>query len=477
VPEGAPVRWYFAGHGSGTGVGMGQWGALGDAVRFHWSYRRLLAHFYGGTTAARLGAVGLPGRLWLSVIVLQNLDLADEKGFDPVLSASVPLRIEDGGTPPVVPRAAASPESADGLAGGALPGRAVTTGSAAARRSVVVPAGAAVDLRMQRNGTWDAYLGPTCAAALSAGRHHAAPLVRDLLDPLAVPLGATAPPGATPARAPAAGAGWPTGAGAGGNAGGEVRVCLHGGGNLTVTGAVQALDHDGNERTLGLVPLESYVAAVTGAEMPAAWAGLGAPGLAGRAAGFQALAAQAVAVRSFAVASGLTGGWNGYATTCDTIICQVYAGESATAPADVAAAALTAGQVRVAGGRRVVVTTYSASSGGWTAPGPFPAVPDLGDRCFAPGEPAACNPLHTWRTSVVTASLSASLGGLGTLRRLAAVRRDGDGAFGGRVLQVTVVGSAGSRTLSGDAFAIAAGLPSAWFARIRAPSPVPSGTA
>jgi SpoIID/LytB domain protein len=466
----APGRWYFVGHGAGSGSGLGQWGALGDAVRFHWGYRRLLAHFYGGTRAGELASSGYDADPWISVLVLQNLDLRDNRGSDPLVTSSGPMLVESSDAPPpVAPRVAATAATAAGIAVPAAGGAGrppATAGGGGGAPGFEVPAGEAVDLRLSRSGTWDAYEGPSCAAALAAARRHAAPAARGLTDPAVLPTTAPAAPGG---EGGTGGSGGEGSTGGEGGTGGALVLCPHGGGTIVVDGAVEAYDRSGYERTLAVVPLEDYVAAVTGAEMPGWWASLGAAGPGGRPLGFQALEAQAVAVRSFAVASGLAGGWNGYATTCDSTLCQVYAGSGAIAPADVAAAAATAGQVRMRGDA-VASTTYSASSGGYTAPGAYPAVVDLGDACFDPGDPPACNPVHTWHASVRTAALSSALGDLGTLQRLVVDQRDGDGAFGGRVLELTVVGSAGTRTLDGNSFAAAAGLPSDWFVRVRAPA-------
>jgi hypothetical protein len=45
----------FEGHGYGPGDGMGQWGALGDALAGT-GYSSILDHFYGGTTLAGLSS-------------------------------------------------------------------------------------------------------------------------------------------------------------------------------------------------------------------------------------------------------------------------------------------------------------------------------------------------------------------------------------------------------------------------------------
>ena len=45
----APTVLVFTGHGWGHGIGMSQWGAYGYALH-GWSYDRILAHYYPGTT-------------------------------------------------------------------------------------------------------------------------------------------------------------------------------------------------------------------------------------------------------------------------------------------------------------------------------------------------------------------------------------------------------------------------------------------
>ena len=42
------------GHGWGHGVGMSQWGAYGYALH-GWKYRRILSHYYPGTTMGHVG--------------------------------------------------------------------------------------------------------------------------------------------------------------------------------------------------------------------------------------------------------------------------------------------------------------------------------------------------------------------------------------------------------------------------------------
>jgi stage II sporulation protein D len=54
VPARGATALLVSGHGWGHGVGMSQWGAYGYALH-GWSYRRILAHYYPGTTLGRAG--------------------------------------------------------------------------------------------------------------------------------------------------------------------------------------------------------------------------------------------------------------------------------------------------------------------------------------------------------------------------------------------------------------------------------------
>jgi stage II sporulation protein D len=57
APAGAATL-KVTGHGSGNGVGLGQWGAFGYASEagYHWTYRQILALYYGGTTLEPLSS-------------------------------------------------------------------------------------------------------------------------------------------------------------------------------------------------------------------------------------------------------------------------------------------------------------------------------------------------------------------------------------------------------------------------------------
>jgi SpoIID/LytB domain protein len=221
-------------------------------------------------------------------------------------------------------------------------------------------------------------------------------------------------------------------------------------------GDFQVVNTGTSSAVVNRLPLEDYLRGVLPREMPASWADLGG----GR--GAQALRSQAVAARSYAVSVPR----NAYATTCDTTTCQVYGGEytrpltsltrtSLEDPRTDAAVTATAGVVRRDSAGRVSRTEFSASTGGWSAGGAFPAVQDVGDDITS-------NPNHNWSVLVDVDAIAA---GLGTppITGIAVTRRNGLGADGGRVLQVVVDTTGGSFTVSGTDFRTAAGLRSDWF--------------
>ena len=212
----------------------------------------------------------------------------------------------------------------------------------------------------------------------------------------------------------------------------------------------------GGARTVNRVGMEGYLRGVVPRESPAAWGSLGG-GL-----GMNALRAQAVAARSYAQVQNRYP----YAKSCDTETCQVYGGFAVQDPggyrdleaaATNAAVAETVGQVRVFAGTATVASTeFSSSTGGHTAGGTFPAVVDEGDA-------VPQNPSHNWTASIPVASVEAAYPGIGQLRSVDVVRRNGLGDFGGRVLEVALVGTVGRQSLTGDEFRSRFALKSDWF--------------
>ena len=234
------------------------------------------------------------------------------------------------------------------------------------------------------------------------------------------------------------------------------------GGNLSVRGNLQGIyNSSGSPRTVNILPVEDYVAGVVANESPAYWGTLGSAGPQNEAWGFQELEAQAVAARSYMAAA--RGSYGGYADTCD-LSCQTYRGlANESALADLATVD-TLGTVMENGNNGVPLTTeYSASTGGYTAPGTFPAVVDDGDAVCPPGVNGACNPNHTWKVSIPVATIQAAYPQLGTLVSISVTARNGDGDWGGRVNSMTLVGSSQNVVLTGDQFAASMNLLSDWF--------------
>jgi hypothetical protein len=153
-------------------------------------------------------------------------------------------------------------------------------------------------------------------------------------------------------------------------------------------------------------------------------------------------------------------GYGGYADTCDET-CQSYPGMRWENLYDDGAASDTAGQVMVVNGTSTVANTeYSSSSGGYSAGAQFPAVPDDGDAVCVSG---ACNPNHSWSVSIPVSSIQAAYPQIGTLTGLVVTSRNGLGDVGGRVNQLTINGSSGSVSVTGNAFAAQFNLKSNWF--------------
>lgn len=225
--------------------------------------------------------------------------------------------------------------------------------------------------------------------------------------------------------------------------GGQLRVYR---GELTA-----AYTDPGTVRSVNALPMESYLRSVVAAEMPSYF-------------DREALRSQAVAARTYSAR-----GSNGTANydTCDTTACQVYAGRgertasggiaSFEHPETDAAVLASAGQVltyRFSTGRALATTMFSSSSDGYTADGGdahgyLRAHPD-------PYDDVAGNRRHAWSAQLSATSLESRYG-IDRVERVQILRRDGDGSWGGRVLEARVEGF----TASGDytwAYATGTGL-------------------
>ena len=303
-----------------------------------------------------------------------------------------------------------------------------------------IAAGQAVWMHATGGGTWLLSLAAGCAGPTWT------PFASGVVNPVAVP-DQDSSLGASNASALA------------------MQLCFPGG-NISVRGSLGAVYNSaGAERTVNTLPLEDYIAGVVPNESPAYWGTMGGAGPQGQDWGFQELEAQAVAARSYVMSS--LGSYGGYADICDQT-CQSYRGLTNENPLTDAATLDTLGYVMESAPGGVasgvpLTTQYSASTGGYTAPGTFPAVVDAGDAVCPPGVNGACNPNHDWQASVPVSSIEATWPQLGTLETVSITARNGYGDLGGRVTSMTLVGSGQNVVLTGDQFAATFNLLSNWF--------------
>jgi len=245
-------------------------------------------------------------------------------------------------------------------------------------------------------------------------------------------------------------------------------VCEPGGNVRTYRGSVIATHFGGGEvRTVNKVRVEHYLRAVVAKEMSPGWA------VAGGGKGAQALQAQAVAARSFAMAETR---YLPYAQTCDRS-CQAYYGAAMRSslagtftaiehPSTDAAVVATAGMVRRVGSATgpVAFTMFAASTGGQTVDGvgslmPYRGVVDEGDS-------VSLNPYHRWSVDVAVSRIETAFPAIGNYQRVEVLERNGVGEWGGRVLSLRLTGSSSSLTMTGDQFRAKIGvltLRSNWF--------------
>ncbi|MDW3213542.1 MAG: SpoIID/LytB domain-containing protein [Ilumatobacteraceae bacterium] len=202
-------------------------------------------------------------------------------------------------------------------------------------------------------------------------------------------------------------------------------VCEPDGSITHYRGSVEFLHTGDGNRVVNEVDIENYLRGVVPKESPASW------GDAAGGAGMNALRAQSVAARSYA----LTQNRYSYASTCDTSSCQVYGGSAVRLDAATANSVRlehdntdeaiddTGGVVRVWPGSGAIVSTeFSASNGPTTAGGSFPSVVDPWDD--QPG-----NPNHRW-TRIIDADAIRSRYGLGSANDVTTAT-DTDSPYGG----------------------------------------------
>ncbi|HSC02124.1 MAG TPA: SpoIID/LytB domain-containing protein [Solirubrobacteraceae bacterium] len=203
----------------------------------------------------------------------------------------------------------------------------------------------------------------------------------------------------------------------------------------------------GGVYTVNVIGLDDYVRGVIAAEMPSTW-------------GPQALETQAVAARTYAITTDVSGTfYNLYPDTRS----QMYRGVSAETPATDAAVAATSGQIVTYNGAPVV-TYFSSSSGGhteniedaWPGASASPWLRGVDD----PYDGAGGDPYHRWTRQLSVTAAAKQLGRLvkGKLVGVRVTRR----GVSPRIMSAQVIGTKGATTATGAQLQSAFGLLSTW---------------
>jgi stage II sporulation protein D len=228
-------------------------------------------------------------------------------------------------------------------------------------------------------------------------------------------------------------------------AGGTVSLA----GKGTYRGAleVRASSNPGTLNAINAVDIESYLRGVVAKESPSSWP-------------LEALKAQAVAARSYALTTGVGG--NGFDAYDDTRS-QVYAGVAGETPRTDLAVAATANQVVLYQGK-VAETYFFSTSGGHTENNensflggtPMPYLRGVPD----PNEATAGSSYHRWVRKFSRRSIQAELGSLvkGRLKAVRIVKR----GVSPRIVKARVIGTGGTTTTTGPELRARLGLPDTW---------------
>jgi stage II sporulation protein D len=206
-------------------------------------------------------------------------------------------------------------------------------------------------------------------------------------------------------------------------------------------GSVQFDVVSGKLRAINFVGLEQYLYGVVPSEMPFTWAP-------------EALKAQAVVARSYALATRRTGAFDLYPDTRS----QVYLGIEHEKPSTTAAVDATAGQVVLYQGE-VAKTFFFSTSGGRTASAEDvwgEAVPYL---VSVPDPYDSISPHHTWGPVAYTGTALAKR--LKMKGRIVDVQTELNSS--GRIKQLTVVGTQGTIEMPGASVRQRLGMQSTWF--------------
>lgn len=219
-------------------------------------------------------------------------------------------------------------------------------------------------------------------------------------------------------------------------------------------GALELRHKGGGLTAVNIVPVDDYLRSVVPEEMPVDWPA-------------EAIKAQSVAARSFALASRGRHASEGY-DLCTTTHCQLYTGTAAEKSASNAAIKATRGEVLTYGGKPIEAL-FHTDSGGMTENSEAVWGSHVPYLRAAKDTPAKTMP---WTKTISRADLERKLAAKGhdigkvrsiALSPLAIGRAAKDRTASGRVKTMTVKGTKGTVTLSGTTWRSLLGLKSTLF--------------
>lgn len=219
-------------------------------------------------------------------------------------------------------------------------------------------------------------------------------------------------------------------------------------------GALELRHKGGGLTAVNIVPVDDYLRSVVPEEMPVDWPA-------------EAIKAQSVAARSFALASRGRHASEGY-DLCTTMHCQLYTGTAAEKSASNAAIKATRGEVLTYGGKPIEAL-FHTDSGGMTENSEDVWGSHVPYLRAAKDTPTKTMP---WTKTISRADLERKLAAKGhdigkvrsiALSPLAIGRAAKDRTASGRVKTMTVKGTKGTVTLSGTTWRSLLGLKSTLF--------------
>jgi stage II sporulation protein D len=218
-------------------------------------------------------------------------------------------------------------------------------------------------------------------------------------------------------------------------------------------GAIEVIPDAAGVAAINVIDLDPYLKGVVAGEMPSTWP-------------LEALKTQAVAARTYALATRkTTGSFDQYPDTRS----QVYKGVAGESVSSNAAVDQTAGEILTYAGEPAV-TYYFSTSGGHTENVEYSFVGAL-SKPWLVGVPDPYDhysPYHRWQATFSASGLDRALGAPGRFVRLKALQR----GVSPRVVKAQVIGTRGRRTVSGPQVRAALGLRDTWFTHVRVESSV-----